>query len=168
LSQDEKDALYPESIALENLAWVPKMESTVNQAHRAANLEEAWNDPDFFNPTWRPLFIPPKLEHSPDPVNDEGNDKTQVSQHYNVTHGERQALRAQQNQRFQDMCVNRPSAPLHEDEGVMTPKLPTEQVVDGNRKFLTSMILLYIYIYQPAYSLLSHILSRRELPRDMC
>jgi hypothetical protein len=45
------------------------------------------------------------------------------------------------------MCVNRPSAPLHEDEGVMTPKLPTEQVVDGNRKFLTSMILLYIYIY---------------------
>jgi hypothetical protein len=165
LSQDEKDALYPESIALENPAWVPKMESTVNQAHRAANLEEAWNDPDFFNPTWRPLFIPPKLEHSPDPVNDEGNDKTQVSQHCNVTHGERQALCAQQNQRFQDMCVNRPSAPLHEDEGVMTPKLPTEQVVDGNRKFLTSMILLYIYISTSVLIVVSYIEPQRASKR---
>jgi hypothetical protein len=93
----KKDALCLESITMENPAWVPEMESTVNQAHRAANLEEAWNDPDFFNPTWRPLFIPHKLEHSPGPVNDEGNDMTQVSRHRNVTHGERQALRAQQN-----------------------------------------------------------------------
>jgi hypothetical protein len=93
----KKDALYPESIAMDNPVWVPEMESTVNQAHRAANLEEAWNDHDFFNPTWRPLFIPPKLEHSLDLVNDEGNDMTQVLRHRNVTHGERQALRAQQN-----------------------------------------------------------------------
>jgi hypothetical protein len=94
----KKDALCPESIAMENPVWVPEMESMVNQAHRVANLEEAWNDHDFFNPTWRPLFIPPKLEHSPDLVNDEGNDMTQVLRHRNVTHGERQALCAQQNQ----------------------------------------------------------------------
>jgi hypothetical protein len=63
------------------------------------------------------------------------------------------------------MCVNRPSAPLHEDEGVMTPKLPTEQVVDGNRKFLTSMILLYIYISTSVLIVVSYIEPQRASKR---
>jgi hypothetical protein len=46
-----KDALCPESIAMENPAWVPEMESSVNQAHRATNSKAACNDPNFFNPT---------------------------------------------------------------------------------------------------------------------
>jgi hypothetical protein len=56
-------------------------------------------------------------------VNDDVNDMTQVLQHRNVAHGERQALCTKQNQWFQDMCDNRPSTPLHEDEGVMAPKI---------------------------------------------
>jgi hypothetical protein len=95
--QKKKDALCPESIAMENLAWVPEMESPATQAHRAANFEAAWNDPDFFNPTWRPLSIPPKSEQLPDPVNNDDNDMTQMSRHRNMTHGERQAIRVQQN-----------------------------------------------------------------------
>jgi hypothetical protein len=39
---------------MENPSWVLEMESPVNQAQRAANSEAAWNDPNFFNPTWRP------------------------------------------------------------------------------------------------------------------
>jgi hypothetical protein len=120
----KKDAVCPESIAMENLTWVPKMESPIIQAQCAATFEAAWNDPDFFNPTWRPLSILTKFEQSPNPVNDDANDMTQVLRHRNMTHGERQVLCAQQNQRFQDTCVNRPSAPLHEDEDVMAPKLP--------------------------------------------
>jgi hypothetical protein len=94
----KKDAFCPESIAMENPAWVPEMESPVNQDHHAANSEVAWNDPNFFNPTWRPLSILPKFEESSDLVNNDGNDMTQMSRHRNVTHGERQALHAQQNQ----------------------------------------------------------------------
>jgi hypothetical protein len=36
----------------------------------------------------------------------------------------------QQNQQFQDICVNRPYAPLQEDEDAMDPNLPKEQQVD--------------------------------------
>jgi hypothetical protein len=43
---------------------------------------------------------------------------------------------------FQYICVNRPSATLHEDS-VMAPKLPREHRVDVNRMFLTT---LNIYI----------------------
>jgi hypothetical protein len=35
----------------------------------------------------------------------------------------------QQNQQFQDICVNRPYAPL-QDEDAMDPNLPKEQQVD--------------------------------------
>jgi hypothetical protein len=142
----KKDALCTESIAMENPAWMPETEWSVNQAHCAPNFEEAWNDPNFFNPTWRPLSIQSKFEQSPDPVNNDDNDMTQKTQHHNLTHGERQALRAQQNQQFQDICVNRPSAPLHEDEGVMAPELPTKHRVDDKRKFVTTLII-YIHIY---------------------
>jgi hypothetical protein len=93
----KKDALCTESIAMENPAWMPETEWSVNQAHCAPNFEEAWNDPNFFNPTWRPLSIQSKFEQSPDPVNNDDNDMTQKTQHHNLTHGERQALRAQQN-----------------------------------------------------------------------
>jgi hypothetical protein len=94
----KKDVLYPESIAMENPAWVPKIESPIIQAQRAATCEVAWNDPGFFNPTWRPLFILPKFEQSPALVNTDANEITNVLRYHNVTHGERQALRAQQNQ----------------------------------------------------------------------
>jgi hypothetical protein len=83
--EDKANSKVDETVVLVGLAsWPPARALVikallVRRAHRAANLEEAWNDPDFFNPTWRPLFIPPKLEHSPDLVNDEGNDMTQVS-----------------------------------------------------------------------------------------
>jgi hypothetical protein len=144
---------------------VPEMESLVNQAHRAANSEAAWNYPNFFNPIWRPLSIPPKFEESPDSVNNDDNDMTQMSRHRNVTHGERHALHAQQNQRFQDICVNRPFAPLHEDEDVMAPELPAKHRVDDNCKFLTALII-YIYIYiEQMYLSLSHVLACRKLPR---
>jgi hypothetical protein len=138
----KKDALCPESIAMENPAWVPEIESPIIQAQCAATCEAAWNDPDFFNPTWRPLFIPPKFEQSSEPVNTDANEMTNVLQHHEVTHGERQALRAQQNQRFQDKCVNRPSSPLHEDEDVMPPKLSKEHLLDDSHKFLTSLFFL--------------------------
>jgi hypothetical protein len=45
-----------------------------------------------------------------------------------------------ENQRFQDICVNRPSAPLHEDDDIMAPKLPKEHQLDDNRKFLISLL----------------------------
>jgi hypothetical protein len=93
-----KNVVGLESIAMENPAWVPEMESPIIQAQRATTFEVAWNDPNFFNPTWRPLSISPKFEQSPDPANDDASDMTYVSQHHNVTHDERQALRAQQNQ----------------------------------------------------------------------
>jgi hypothetical protein len=125
---------------MENPAWVPEIESPIIQAQRAATREAAWNDLDFFNPTWRPIFIPPKFEQLPDLVNTDANEITNVLGHRNVTHGERQALRAQQNQRFQDICVNRPSVPLHEDEDAMPSKLPKEHQLDDSRKFLTSLI----------------------------
>jgi hypothetical protein len=86
--QKKKDALCLESIAMENLVWVLEIESPANQAHRTANFDAAWNDHDFFNPTWRLLYIPPKFEQSPDPVNNDDNDMTQMSRHRNVTHGE--------------------------------------------------------------------------------
>jgi hypothetical protein len=57
----KKDALCLESIAMENPAWMPEIESPIIQAQCATTREAAWNDPDFFNPTWRPLFIPPKF-----------------------------------------------------------------------------------------------------------
>jgi hypothetical protein len=69
------------------------MESSVNQAQCAANSEAAWNDPNFFNPIWRPLSIPPKFEELLDSENNDDNDMTQMLRHRNVTHGERQALR---------------------------------------------------------------------------
>jgi hypothetical protein len=102
--QKKKDALCLESITMENPAWVLEVESPSNQAHHATNSKAAWNDPDFFNPTWRPLSILPKFEQSPYPVNNDDNDMTQMSQQRNMTHGERQALRVQQNQRFQYKC----------------------------------------------------------------
>jgi hypothetical protein len=135
----KKDALCPESIAMENPAWVPEMESPIKAQH-SATLEAAWNDPDFLNPTWRPFSISPKSEQSPDPVNVDANEMTNVSRHRNVTHGERQALCAQQNQRFQNICVSRPSSPLNEDEDIAAPKLPKEHRLDDSRKFLTSLI----------------------------
>jgi hypothetical protein len=51
---------------------------------------------------------------------------------------------------LQDICVNRPSATLHED-GVMAPKLPIEHRVDDNRTFLTTLNKYYIYIYVYIY-----------------
>jgi hypothetical protein len=64
-----------------------------------------------------------------------------------VTHGERQALRAQQNQRFQNIYVSRPSSPLHEDEDIMVSKVPKEHQLDDSRKFLTSLFFnIYINI----------------------
>jgi hypothetical protein len=125
---------------MENPAWVPEMELPANQAHRVANFEVAWNDPDFLHLTWRPLSIPPKFEQSTYLVNNDDIDMTQMLRHRNMTHGERQALRVQQNQRFQDICVNRPYATLDEDEGVMAPELPTKHRVDDKRKFLTTLI----------------------------
>jgi hypothetical protein len=83
---------------MENPAWVPEIESPIIQAQRAATHEAAWNDPNFFIPIWRPLFIPPKFEQSSEPVNIDANEMTNVLQHCKVTHGERQALRVQQNQ----------------------------------------------------------------------
>jgi hypothetical protein len=94
----KKYALCPESIAMENPAWMPEIESSIIQAQRAATHEAAWNDPNFFNPTWRPLFIPPKFEESPDAMNIDANEITNVLRHRNMTHGKRQALRVQQNQ----------------------------------------------------------------------
>jgi hypothetical protein len=94
----KKDALCPESIVMENPFWMPEMEWPVNQAYYASNFEEAWNDPNLFNPTWRPISIQPKFDQSPDPVNNDDSDMTQKTRHRNLTHGERQALRAQQNQ----------------------------------------------------------------------
>jgi hypothetical protein len=38
-----------------------------------------------------------------------------------------------------------PSAPLHEDEGVMALELPTKHWVDDNHKFLT-ILIIYIYV----------------------
>jgi hypothetical protein len=38
-----------------------------------------------------------------------------------------------------------PSAPLHEDEGVMALELPTKHWVDDNHKFLT-ILIIYIYM----------------------
>jgi hypothetical protein len=35
----KKDALCPESIAMENPSWVPEMESSVNQAQRASKFK---------------------------------------------------------------------------------------------------------------------------------
>jgi hypothetical protein len=58
----KKDALCPESIAMENPAWLPEIESPIIQSQCEATLEAACNDPDFFNPTWRPLSIAPKFE----------------------------------------------------------------------------------------------------------
>jgi hypothetical protein len=142
----KKDALCLESIAMENPAWVLEIESPIIQAQRAVTHEATWNDPDFFNPTWRPIFILPKFEQSLDPVNTDANEITNVLRPRNVTHGERQALRAQQNQRFQDICVNRSSAPLHKDEDAMPSKLPKEHQLDDSRKFLTSLIFFKIYI----------------------
>jgi hypothetical protein len=84
----KKDALCPESIAMENPAWVPEIESPIIQAQRAATREAAWNDLDFFNPTWRPIFIPPKFEQLQDLVNTDANEITNVLGHRNVTHGE--------------------------------------------------------------------------------
>jgi hypothetical protein len=75
---------------MENPAWVPEIESPIIQAQHVATCEAAWNDPDFFNPTLRPLFIPPKFEQSPDPVNTDVNEITNVLRHRSVTHGERQ------------------------------------------------------------------------------
>jgi hypothetical protein len=141
----KKDALCPESITMENLAWVLEIESPIIQGQRATTREVAWNDPNFFNPTWKPLFIPPKFEQSSKPVNTDANEMTNVLQHRKVTHGERQALRAQQNQRFQDKCVNWPSSPLHEDEDVMPPKLTEDHPLDDSRKFLTSLFFLKKY-----------------------
>jgi hypothetical protein len=83
----KKDTLCPKSIVMENPAWVSEIESPIIQAQCATTLEAAWNDPDFFNSTWRPLYIPSKFEHSPDQVNDDA----------------KQALCAQQNQGFQNM-----------------------------------------------------------------
>jgi hypothetical protein len=82
----KKYSLYLESITMENPVWVSEMESLVNQAHRVANFEAAWNNPNFFNPTWRHLSIPPKFEEALDSVNNDDNDTTQ-SRHRNVTYG---------------------------------------------------------------------------------
>jgi hypothetical protein len=78
-SQDEKDALSLESITMENTTCVLEMESPIIQAQSATTLEPTCNDPDFFNPTWMHLSIPPKYEQSPDPVFNDVNDMTQVS-----------------------------------------------------------------------------------------
>jgi hypothetical protein len=75
-------------------------------------------------------------------MNVDANEKTNVLRHHNVTHGERQALCVQQNQQFHDICVNRTSAPLQEDEDVMPPKLPKRHQLDDSHKFLTSLIFL--------------------------
>jgi hypothetical protein len=83
---------------MENPAWVPEIETPIIQAQRAATREATWKDPDFFNPTWRPLFIPPKFEQSPEPMNTDANEMTNVLRHHKVTHGERQALHEQHNQ----------------------------------------------------------------------
>jgi hypothetical protein len=89
-----------------------------------------------------------------------------------MTHGERQALRTQQNRRFQDICVNRPSDPLYKDEGDMAPELPTKHRVDDNSKFLTALSLslsIYLYIYiEPMYLSLSHVLDCKKLPIYLC
>jgi hypothetical protein len=68
----KKDALCPESIAIENPMWVL-------ETQRGVALEAAWNDPDFFNPTWMPLFIVSKFEQLPEPANDDANGITHVS-----------------------------------------------------------------------------------------
>jgi hypothetical protein len=135
----KKDALCAESIAMDNPLWYPEMQSPIPQAQRVATLEAAWNNPDFFNPTWRPLSIFHEFEQSRDIVDDDVNDMRRLSQHGKVTHGERRALRVQQNRQFQDKCVNRPSAPSDEDDDAMAPTLHKEHQVDDNRMFLISL-----------------------------
>jgi hypothetical protein len=71
---------------MENPTWAPEMESPANQAHRVANFEAAWNDPDFLHLTWRPLSIPPKFEQSTYLVNNDDIDMTQMLRHRNMTH----------------------------------------------------------------------------------
>jgi hypothetical protein len=117
----KKDALCLESIAMENPAWVPEIELPIIQAQCVATRETAWN---VLN------------------VNIDANEMTNVLRHRKVTLGERQALCAQQNQRFQDKCVKRPSSPLHEDEDAMPPKLPKEHLLDDSCMFLTSLFLI--------------------------
>jgi hypothetical protein len=75
----KKDALYPESIAMDNPLWDPEMQSPISQVQCVATLEAAWNNPDFFNPTWRTLSILPKFEQSRETVDDDVNDITHVS-----------------------------------------------------------------------------------------
>jgi hypothetical protein len=53
----KKYALYAESIAMDNPLWDPVMQSAISKVQCAATLEAAWNNPNFFNPTWRPLSI---------------------------------------------------------------------------------------------------------------
>jgi hypothetical protein len=55
------------------------MESLIIQAQCVVTFEVAWNSRDFFNPTWRPLSIPPNFEQLPDLVNDDANEMTNVS-----------------------------------------------------------------------------------------
>jgi hypothetical protein len=75
----KKDALCAESIAMDNPLWDPEMQSPISQVQSAATLEVTWNNPDFFNPTWRPLSILPEFEQSQDTVDDDVNDMTHMS-----------------------------------------------------------------------------------------
>jgi hypothetical protein len=43
------------------------------------SISTAWNDPDFFNPTWMPLSIASKFEQLPELANDDANGITHVS-----------------------------------------------------------------------------------------
>jgi hypothetical protein len=67
---------------------VPEIESPIIQAQRAIARDAAWIDPDFFNPTWRPLLIPPKFEQSSQTMNTDANEMANVLPHRKVTHGE--------------------------------------------------------------------------------
>jgi hypothetical protein len=44
--------------------WDPEMQSPISQVQHVATLEATWNNPDFFNPTWRSLSILPEFEQS--------------------------------------------------------------------------------------------------------
>jgi hypothetical protein len=122
---------------MENPLWDPEMQSPISQVEHAATLEAPWNNLDFFNPTWRPLSILPEFDQSQVAVDDDVNDMAHVSRHSRVTHGEWRVLRVQQNRRFEETCVNRPSAPSDEHEVVMAPTLHKEHRVDDNGRFLT-------------------------------
>jgi hypothetical protein len=79
LLPNEKDALCQESIAIENPMWVLEIGLSIIQSQRVVALEAAWNDLDFFNPTWMPLSIASKFEQLHEPTNDDANGITHVS-----------------------------------------------------------------------------------------